>query len=96
MFKYYNRCSKILNTSCLPKRPRQTVQTKIILLLKKQSDYGLPSTRLAFLTTILLIPTLITAILFEKKKSKMLKFLEHFNIFIQDLNFDEESMHNIT
>ena len=34
--------SKISNTSCLPKRPRQTVQTQIRLLLKKQSDQGLP------------------------------------------------------
>ena len=44
-------CSKILNASCLPKWPRQTVQNKIRLLLqvqtnirlllKKQSDIGL-------------------------------------------------------
>ena len=33
--------SKILNTSCLLKQPRQTVQTKIRLLLKKQSGRGL-------------------------------------------------------
>ena len=31
-----------LNASCLPKRPRQTGQTQIRLLLKKQSDQGLP------------------------------------------------------
>ena len=30
---YYNRCSKILNTSCLPKRARQTVQTQIRISL---------------------------------------------------------------
>ena len=30
---YYDRCSKILNTSCLPKRARQTVQTQIRLSL---------------------------------------------------------------
>ena len=29
----YNRCSKISNTNCLPKRPRQTAQTQIRLLL---------------------------------------------------------------
>ena len=37
----YGKCSKILDSSFLPKRPRQTVQTKIRLLLKKQSDQGL-------------------------------------------------------
>ena len=25
----YGKCSKITNTSCLPKRPRQTAQTQI-------------------------------------------------------------------
>ena len=33
---------KISNTSCLLKRPRQTAQTQIRLLLKKQSDQDLP------------------------------------------------------
>ena len=37
----YGRCSKISNTSCLPKRPRQTAQTPM-RFLKKQSDQGLP------------------------------------------------------
>ena len=32
----------VLNANCLPKRPRQTVQTQIRLLLRKQSDQGLP------------------------------------------------------
>ena len=36
----YGKCSKISNT-CLPKRPRQTAQSQIRLLLKKQSDQGL-------------------------------------------------------
>ena len=35
--KEYGKFSQILNTSCLPKRPRQTVKTQIRLLLKKQS-----------------------------------------------------------
>ena len=39
---YYGKCSKILNTSCLSKRARQIEQTQIRLLLKKQSDQGLP------------------------------------------------------
>ena len=36
------KCSKVSNTSFLPKRTRQTVQTQIRLLLKKLSDQGLP------------------------------------------------------
>ena len=28
----YSKCSKISNTSCLPKQPRQTVQTQIRLM----------------------------------------------------------------
>ena len=39
---YYGKCLKISNTSCLSKRARQTEQTQIRLLLKKQSDQGLP------------------------------------------------------
>ena len=42
------KCKK--NTSCLAERPGQTVQTQIRLLLKKQSDQGLP---FAFLSSIL-------------------------------------------
>ena len=37
----YIKCSKISNTNHLPKRSRQTGQTQIRLLLKKQSDQGL-------------------------------------------------------
>ena len=37
----YSKSSKILNASCLLKKPRRTVQTQIRLLLKKQSDQGL-------------------------------------------------------
>ena len=36
------KCSKITNTSCLLKKHRQTVQTQIRLLLKKQSYHVLP------------------------------------------------------
>ena len=36
------KCSKISNASYLPKKSTQTVQTQIRLLLKKQSDQGLP------------------------------------------------------
>ena len=39
---FWCKSSKISNTSFLPKRPRQTAQTQIRLLLKKQSDQGLP------------------------------------------------------
>ena len=38
---YYSKCSKISNTNCLPKRPRQKGQSQIRLLPKKQSDQGL-------------------------------------------------------
>ena len=38
---YYGICSKISNISCLYSRPRQTVQSQIRLLLKKQSNQGL-------------------------------------------------------
>ena len=37
-----SKCSKVLNTSYLPKRPRKTAQTKIRLLLKKQPHQGRP------------------------------------------------------
>ena len=37
-----DKCFKISVTKCLPKRPRQTGQTQIRLLLMKQSDQGLP------------------------------------------------------
>ena len=38
----YSRHSKISNNCHLPKRSRQTVQSKIRLLLMKQSDQALP------------------------------------------------------
>ena len=41
-FVILGKCSKILNTSCRPKRQRQTLQTQIRLFLKTQSDQGLP------------------------------------------------------
>ena len=41
LIKLNNRCSKISNTSCLPKRPRQTGQTQIRQLLKKLSNQDL-------------------------------------------------------
>ena len=34
--RYYSKCSKNLNASCLTKWPRKTAQTQIRLLLKKQ------------------------------------------------------------
>ena len=39
---YYCKCCKIFNNNCLPKRSSQTGQIQIRLLLKKQSDQGLP------------------------------------------------------
>ena len=69
----YGRCSKILNAICLPKGPRQTVQTQIRLLLKKQSDEGL--SLFAILTSILWIAAMITNILNVSKE--VFKTLEH-------------------
>ena len=47
----YGKCSNFSDTSCLLKRSRQTVQTQIRLLRKKQSDRG--SSLFAILTSIL-------------------------------------------
>ena len=41
LFIHLRKWSKISDTSGLPNRPRQTDQTQIRLLLKKQSDQGL-------------------------------------------------------
>ena len=61
--KVYSKCSNILDTSCLPKRHRQTGQTQIRLLLKKQSDQGLPC--LLFGQALLWFSALVTNILLE-------------------------------
>ena len=42
VYKNAGKHSNFLNTSVLPKRHRQTVQTQIRLLLKKQPDQSLP------------------------------------------------------
>ena len=60
--------------SCLTKRPRQTVQTQIRLLLTKQSDQGLP---VCYSGKHLVISSSQTMILFEKRKSKVYEILEH-------------------
>ena len=68
---------KFSNISYLPKRPRQTVQTQIRLLLKKQSDQGLHC--LLFQTRILCLnwlPAQITNILFAIRKRKVLEILK--------------------
>ena len=71
----YGKRSKILNTSCLPKRPRQTGQSQIRLLLKKQSDQGLPS--LVFWQVFKWIPALNTNLLFENRSRKVFEIFEH-------------------
>ena len=58
-------------TESIPKRPRQTVQTQIRLLLMKHSDQGLP-----FLTSILSISTLITHSI-ENRKRKVFEIFKH-------------------
>ena len=66
-FMNYGKCTKIMNTSCLPKRPRQTVQTA-----PKEavwSEFSL----FAILTSISWIPALITNILFQNRTRKVFK-----------------------
>ena len=69
----YGRFSKLLNTSSLPKRPKQTdwVQTQT---RQKQSVPG--SSLFAILTSILWISVLITSILFEIRKRKVFEILD--------------------
>ena len=76
----YIKCSKILNTSCLPKRPRQTGQTQIRLLLKKQSDLGLPSLLQMYSDKHFVNPALITSVVFEKRMRKVFK---KYNIYLK-------------
>ena len=66
-FKQYGKYFKISNTICLPKRPGQTEQTQIRLLLKKDPDQTASeeavwsgSSLFAFLTSILWITALKT------------------------------------
>ena len=87
MYMKFGKCSKILNNSCLLKRPRQTVQTQIRLLLKKQSDQGLPCL-LFYRNSLIWVCTvcysdkhfvnLKTNISLENKKRKVFKILECF------------------
>ena len=69
----FGRCSKISNTSCLPsylpKRPRQTMQSQI-----RQWSV---SSLFAILTSILGVYILITNILFQNWKRKVLEILIH-------------------
>ena len=68
----YSKCFKVLNTSFLPKRRRQTAQTQIRLLLKKQSDHGIPC--LLFKQAFYEISALKTHILFEHRKRSVRNF----------------------
>ena len=86
------KCSKISNTSCLPKRPRQTMQTQIRLFLRKQSDQPRQDLLFARLTSILRISSLITNILFENRKRKLFKNLEH----LQYCLIENKIVHSLT
>ena len=70
----YSKCSKVSNTSCLVKRSRQTVQTQTSLLfqllLKKQSDQGLPC--LLFWQAFSDLVTLVKLFIFNKSNSSIL------------------------
>ena len=71
----YGKCSKILNTSCLPKRPRQTGQTQIRLLLMKQSDPCLPC--LLFCQAFCEFQPWKPSFYMRTEREKCLIFLEH-------------------
>ena len=80
------KLQSLVDSSCLIKMPRQIMQTQIRLLLKKFNQglsicYVQPQIRLllknVMLTSILGIPALITHILFENRKRKILKIFPH-------------------
>ena len=66
----HGKCFKISNTNCLQKRPRQTAQTQIRLLLKKQSDQGLHCFIVCYSDKRLVNSALKTNVLFENRKKK--------------------------
>ena len=60
---------------------RQTAQTQIRQLLKKQSDQGLAP--FAILTSTLWIPALKIKILFEYRKREIFEILEHLSFSVK-------------
>ena len=76
---FTGRCSKTLNTSCLPKRPRPTAQTQNRLFLMKQSDQGLH----CFSDKHFVNPNPVKAnMLFENGNRKVFKILEQLHPLI--------------
>ena len=72
----YSTCSKIVNSSCLPQKPRQTGQTQIRVF------------PVCFLRSILWVPAMITNILLENRKRKMFEILEHLPLFRKSQCFE--------
>ena len=71
----HGKCSKILNTGCLPTMPRKTAQTQArLLLLQKQSDQGLPCLLFWQAIFFLRIPALITNIYYERMRKSVWNF----------------------
>ena len=64
----YSKCSKISNLIACQKDPRQAGQTQIRLLLKKQSDQGLPC--------LLFWPAFYIQDLKKNRKRKVVKILD--------------------
>ena len=83
-----SKCSKLTNTSCFPKRSRQTGQTQIRLLLQKQSDQSLPC--LLFLHFFEFQPKK-TNIVFENRKRKVFEILE----YLPYLSFKGKTLHEL-
>ena len=69
----YSKCSKILNTSHPPKRPRQTVQT----FFRSGLIRVFPVCLSTCINDIMWIPALITIILFENRKRKLFNIFGH-------------------
>ena len=69
----YKKCSKFFNTSYLPKRPRQTGQTQMRLLLKKQSDQVF---HVCYSDKHFVISSPETNLLFQNRKRKVFEIKE--------------------
>ena len=89
----YSKCSKSLNPSCLPKRPRQTPQTQIRLLQKKQSDQGLLCLLFWQAFCEFLGPT-NQDFFFENRNLKVFRILEHYTCNLSSENWLRNSRVN--
>ena len=77
----YGKCYKILNSSCLPKGPKQTAKTQIRLFLKKHPDQVFS---VFYSDKLFWIPVLKTNMLLIEKCSKFWTFTK--NIYVFNIN----------